>query len=145
MHKSIALVALLGFVGAVSAADKPMSDQLLYGKMCGICHLEAGQGIPGAFPPLDARLAEWAATDGGQAYLVNVMVNGLYGPIDVNGVSYVGAMPGLADQLSSEEIAGLLNFVLVTFAGGEAVFDTARVDDLRAANGRAQSSGLRPK
>ena len=88
-------------------------------QICGACHLENGQGVEGAFPPLDDRLTQWSTTERGRLYLVSVITNGLFGSIDVGGVRYVGAMPPVM-QLGSEEIAGLLNYVLLEFSGANA-------------------------
>ena len=115
-------------------------------QICGACHLENGQGVEGAFPPLDDRLTQWSATERGRLYLVSVITNGLFGSIDVGGVRYVGAMPPVM-QLGSEEIAGLLNYVLLEFSGANAghTFTGSEVAQLRDQAGQQPSRSLRPE
>lgn len=132
-------------IDEVPASAGPVADAYVYQQHCGICHLDAGQGVPGAFPPLDQRLAGWSGSDAGQAYLASVLANGLYGVIEINGQRYAGAMPGLAGQLSNFEIAGLLNYVLVEFAGGAAVFTESSVAASLDAVGAGPSLPLRPQ
>ncbi len=123
----------------------PIAEASAYQQHCGICHLDAGQGVPGAFPPLDQRLAGWSGSDAGQAYLVSVLANGLYGAVEVNGQQYAGAMPGLAAQLSNIEMAELLNYVVTEFADGAAVFTESSVAASLDAVGAGPSLPLRPQ
>ena len=142
------MVVLLGYfvlpAGATAAA--PVATQEEYVQLCGVCHLENGQGVPGAFPPFDDRLARWVGSEAARRYLVSVVVNGLYGSIEVGGVRYVGAMPGMASQLSTEQVAGLLNFTLVEFAKADSdrLFTPAEVEQIRERAGQAPSRSLRP-
>lgn len=129
----------------VSASAGPIASASAYQQHCGICHLEAGQGVPGAFPPLDQRLAAWSGSDAGRGYLASVLANGLYGVIEVNGQQYAGAMPGLAAQLSNGEMAELLNYVLVEFADGFAVFTEDSVAASLSTVGAGPSLPLRPQ
>jgi len=139
------LGAVAAYAGDVSGGEKPVAPADVYVQRCGVCHLESGEGVPGAFPPLDGRLAGWAGSQQGQRYLVNVLTNGLYGAIDVDGTRYFGAMPGMAQQIDSAEMAGLLNYVITTFADGEATFTAEMVGEIRTVNGAAASLGLRPQ
>jgi mono/diheme cytochrome c family protein len=145
--RRLALTAcLLSTVPAIpaQAGGLPMAEHGEYVKACGICHLEAGEGVPGAFPPLDERMTRWSGTEQGRRYLVNVVVNGVNGQLEVNGVSYFSAMPGMAHQLTSGQMAALLNFVIVQFGDGEAVFTESSLDEIRTTNGAVSSLGLRP-
>ena len=92
----------------------------LYGANCSSCHQGEGQGLAGAFPPLRGNLTDAVAADGGRAYLVDVMLNGLQGPITVDDVDYAGFMPGWR-QLDDGEIADLLNHVLHAWGNEEAL------------------------
>lgn len=73
---------------------------------CATCHGAKGQGQPGYFPPLagNADLLK------DRAFPVLVVLNGLSGPIEVNGKSYDGAMPAF-DHLSDADIAAVVNFI----------------------------------
>ena len=148
-HVLAAVCALgTGYAGS-AVADETTTAQIAdvgdYTRVCGICHLDKGQGVPGAFPPLDARLAGYAGTEEGRNYLVGVLQNGLYGPITVNGTNYVGAMPPVAGQLDDEGMAAMLNYVLATFADAEALatFTSSEVTQRKATVGTTNSAELR--
>ena len=133
----------------IAAADdthEPMAARDQFVQNCSICHLENGEGVEGAFPPLDDRLTRWASSERGRLYLVSVITNGLFGSIDVGGVQYVGAMPPMV-QLGSNEIAVLLNYVLIEFAGADAghTFTESEVAQLRGQAGQQPSRSLRPE
>ena len=122
-----------------------MASAQEYAVTCGICHLAGGEGIPAAFPPLDARLAAVAQSDAGRDYLVGILYNGLYGQIEVNGSLYNGAMPAIGAQLNESDRAGLLNYVITTFGGDEASanFTAAEVTARIASVGSTSSATLR--
>lgn len=81
---------------------------------CASCHQATGVGIPGAFPPLAGHTPELVAPEGGRAYLVNALLYGLQGPIEVAGASYNGVMPAWA-FLSDEQIAAIANYALFSW------------------------------
>lgn len=111
---------------------------------CAACHLENGQGVPSAFPPLDARLGRWAATEAGRDYLVSVVSNGLFGSIDVNGTQYVGAMPPMK-HIDADQIAGALSYAVSAFGGAtDASFTADELIARREQLGSVQSLTLRP-
>ncbi|HEU5146866.1 MAG TPA: PQQ-dependent sugar dehydrogenase, partial [Chryseosolibacter sp.] len=84
----------------------------LYESYCASCHKEDGTGVPGTFPPLkrSARVA------GNKVEVVKVMLDGLSGPITVDGVTYDMEMPAL-NFLSDKEVADIAEYVRATFAG----------------------------
>ncbi len=107
---------LITFLANVCAEETPVASSADYQASCGICHLQDGRGVPGAFPPLDERIGEWAGFDAGRDYLVNVMIRGVNGQMEVDGIRYRGAMPPIAGQLHPEQVAGLLNYTLRQFS-----------------------------
>ena len=76
-----------------------------YGTVCLACHQASGLGVPGAFPPL-----------AGSDYIVDssvhvkVILNGLAGPVKVNGVDYNGAMQAWGGSLSDLQIAAIATY-----------------------------------
>jgi mono/diheme cytochrome c family protein len=91
-------------VHAAEAASRTLEDRLttgekLYATHCAACHQANGQGLAGAFPPLaeSSYLAE-----GGAAGAVAAVLNGLSGPITVNGKDYNAVMPNLSYLSDSE-------------------------------------------
>lgn len=82
---------------------------------CFGCHKSTGEGISGIFPPLAAQTAKVAKAEGGRTYLIDVLLYGLEGEIEVGGKKYNGKMPAFMDQLKDEEIAAVLNHVLASW------------------------------
>lgn len=91
------------------------SGQALYGQYCASCHQANGQGLPGSFPPLAGHLQEILGKKEGRAYLVDVVLFGLQGQIQVKGQSYNGNMPAWEAQLKDDQIATLLNYLASSF------------------------------
>jgi mono/diheme cytochrome c family protein len=100
----------------INAAEIAVAGKNDYQKLCGVCHLPDGNGIPGAFPPLNDRLGRWANTESGRTYLVKILTKGMSGTIVVDGQKFFGVMPAAGMQMKPEPLAGLLNYVLQTFA-----------------------------
>ena len=97
--------------GDVAAVDwdRELGAQV-YNANCVGCHQAAGQGVPGAFPPLAGHASEVYAA-GGEDYLAQVLLFGLTGQIQVEGTSYNGFMPAW-QQLDDDQIANVLNHVI---------------------------------
>ena len=111
---------------SVSAAQPGES---LYASYCASCHKEDGMGVSGTFPPLkgSSRVA------GNKAALVSVILNGLRGPLVVNGVKYDMEMPAL-DFLSDQEVAEIARYVRTTFAGKDEKISAQEVARVRASS-----------
>jgi mono/diheme cytochrome c family protein len=77
---------------------------------CAVCHLPSGEGVPGAFPPLNGRIANIASTTEGRAYLVAVVNTGLMGSITIDGVPYMGVMPAQGTSYDEDGIRDVLNY-----------------------------------
>jgi nitrite reductase (NO-forming)/hydroxylamine reductase len=108
-------------VHAAEAASKTLDERMasgekLYSAHCMACHQATGQGLPGAFPPLAA--SDYLAD--GPASAVDAVLNGLSGPITVNGTDYNAVMPNLS-YLSDEDVADVVTYVMNSWdnPGGE--------------------------
>ena len=101
---------------AGAAAELPDGSQVY--AQCQACHGQQGQGVPGAFPPLAGHAPVLYNADGGREYLVNVLLYGLQGQIEVDGQTYNGVMPAW-QQLTDPQIAAVLNHILTEW-GNEA-------------------------
>ena len=88
---------------------------------CAACHQANGQGVPGAFPPLVEHMSTLYNAEGGREYLINVVLYGLQGEINVLGQTYNGVMPPWS-QLSNEQIAAILNHELTSW-GNDALLE----------------------
>ena len=74
---------------------------------CATCHQLNGEGVPNQFPPL-AR-SEWALGD--EQRIIRIVLNGLSGPITVEGKEYNNVMAPLGAVLKDEQIANVLSYV----------------------------------
>ena len=108
-------------VHAAETAARSMDERMaagekLFSAHCAACHQANGQGLAGAFPPL----AESDFLNEGVGPAIDAVINGLSGPITVNGVDYNAVMPNLA-YLKDEEVADILTFVMNSWGnpGGE--------------------------
>src|SRR5690625_2019762 len=113
----------------VETAELP-SGSAVYAP-CSGCHQANGQGVPGAFPPLAGHAVELFEADPG--YLANTVSFGLQGPIEVDGMTYNGLMPGW-QSLSDAEIAAVLNYILTDWGndvGEEPPYDAEFIAEQR--------------
>src|SRR5258708_1952132 len=129
------LVAVCGValsVSLISFQKKPAFDlkasvargKEVYLAQCISCHMEAGEGVGGVYPPL--AKSDYLMTDKNRS--IRQVLNGLNGPIKVNGKQYDGEMTSF--DLSDQELSDVLNYVRNSFGNkGEAI----RPEDLKAA------------
>lgn len=95
-----------------------VDGEAVYTSNCIGCHQANGAGIAGAFPPLPEHTVDLFEAEGGREYLANLQLYGLQGPIEVLGSTYNGNMPAWK-QLSDDDIADVLNYVLHTWGNDE--------------------------
>jgi cytochrome c oxidase subunit 2 len=127
--------------GALMASAAPSNWQEVgastYGNNCASCHQGSGQGIAGAFPPLAGHTPDLVDVEGGRDYLRNLLLYGMQGQIQVEGGNYNGVMPAWA-QLSNEQIASTLNYVLTEWGNEDALpagfqlFSADEIDEARS-------------
>ncbi len=98
---------------------------------CITCHQADGQGLPAAqFPPI--AKSNWVS--GNPDRLIRLVMHGLMGPIEVNGVKYPGQVPMTAFKgLSDEELAGVLTYVRNAYGNQASPILPAQVAKVRAA------------
>jgi mono/diheme cytochrome c family protein len=88
----------------------------VYSTQCITCHMENGEGMEGAFPPL--AKSDYLMADKKRS--IEQTLYGVSGEIKVNGKVYNGEMPGV--ELSDVELSDVLNFVRNTWGNkGEAI------------------------
>jgi mono/diheme cytochrome c family protein len=99
----------------------------LYQTYCSACHGAKGEGgAAGAAPPLANSL--WAQGD--PARMINVVLNGLMGPIEVAGKEYNLVMPPQGAVLKDEQLAAILTHIR-TFGNGGGEVKAEQVAALR--------------
>ena len=97
---------------------------------CITCHQADGLGLPAAqFPPI--AKSSWVS--GNPDRLIRIVLHGLVGPIEVNGVKYPGQVPMTAFKgLSDDEIAGVLTYVRNSFGNKADPITPTQVKKVRA-------------
>ncbi len=75
---------------------------------CVACHQSNGKGLPGQFPPLVQ--SHWIL-EPEPGRIIRIVLDGLSGPLQVEGQNFNGAMVPWKDVLSDEEIAAVLTYV----------------------------------
>jgi len=98
----------------------------IYVKHCLTCHQSDGSGVPNMFPPI--RESDWV--NGDKMKLINVLLFGLQGDIDVNGESFSQVMPK-QDSLTDVQIAKLLTYLRQNFGNKADSIQPAEVKNLR--------------
>ncbi|MBT8048735.1 MAG: c-type cytochrome [Xanthomonadales bacterium] len=102
--------------GVRTLAQRMARGGKLYAAHCAACHQASGQGLAGAFPPL----AGSDYLEAGPAAVTDVILNGLKGPITVNGMVYNSVMPNMS-YLGDGDVADVVTFVMNSWGnpGGE--------------------------
>lgn len=99
------------------------------GAACVTCHQANGQGVTGAFPPL-AGSSEFYGDCKKHAGMV---INGLNGEIEVQGVTYNAVMPAQAN-LTDIEIAAVITYERKSWGNTDSHCMPAQVAEVRAAS-----------
>ncbi|MBL7685296.1 MAG: nitrite reductase, copper-containing [Deltaproteobacteria bacterium] len=103
--------------GKLSKEAQIEAGKALFAGTCSTCHQSNGQGVPNVFPPL--AKSDYLMSDKNRA--IGIILNGLSGPIKVNGGEYNSVMPPMS-QLNDDEIANILTYVMNSFGNtGEVV------------------------
>lgn len=129
---------LLGAAPAVACAcllscrsgpdpDVLAQGQRVYQEYCLSCHQASGRGVPGMTPTLVE--SDWVSGD--EERLIRVVLEGLEGPIEVNGESFRGVM-GAQPFLTDDEVAAALTWLRQTFGNQAPPISAERVAGVRA-------------
>ncbi|MBC7888746.1 MAG: cytochrome c [Ferruginibacter sp.] len=128
MIKKICL--LIGFATGVCwlalAQDDTLQQSMKRGKEvyaanCASCHMQDGEGVEGAFPPL-AKTGYLK----NQKRAIGIVLNGQEGEITVNGKKYNVPMAAL-NHLTDTEIADVLNFISNSWGNKNLLIKPAQV------------------
>ena len=103
--------------------------QKIYNQYCMACHQSNGMGASGRFPPLNGT--DWVTGD--KQRLVNLILNGMEGAIEVNGEIYDGLMPQHS-FLNDDQIADVLTYIRTHFGNQAESISAEEVEKLRKLN-----------
>jgi len=101
-----AVIAAILAASAAHAGSNPVYDST-----CALCHQNGAVGLKGQFPRLAGRVDRMAAQPDSRAYLIDTVLHGLAGKIEVDDAPIVGVMPSFA-SLSDADLAGVLNYLI---------------------------------
>jgi glucose/arabinose dehydrogenase len=110
---------------------KEGSGSQVYFSYCSSCHQMDGEGDGNRFPPL--AQSDWV--NGDRNRLIEVILNGLEGPITIRGKAYNNSMPP-HKFLSDEEIAQVLTYIRRTFNNNNDSITAVQVMEVRNKNSR---------
>jgi nitrite reductase (NO-forming) len=133
---SVTTAATANAAGTLSVEQQIAAGKSLYSGTCSVCHQDNGSGLPGVFPPL-AKSDYLAAQPKEQ--IVRIVLNGLNGPVKVNGQDYNSVMPAMS-QLRDDEIANILTFVRASWGNSGERIRTEEVTAIRSATPRAEGA-----
>lgn len=133
--EAVSVAAQSTAAGTLTKEQQIEAGSALYKGTCSTCHQDSGQGIPNVFPPLaksDFLMAE-------PQRAVGIVLNGLTGPVTVNGTKYNSVMPPMS-QLTDDEIANILTYVTNSWGNGGPVITKAQVAKVRASTKRPEGA-----
>lgn len=122
---SAAAIATAG--GTLTKAQQIKAGEALFNGTCSVCHQSNGAGIPNVFPPL--AKSDYLNADTIRA--AGVVLNGLSGPVTVNGAAYNSVMPPMS-QLNDDEVANILTYVMNSWGNNGGQLSAADVAKVRA-------------
>ncbi|WP_353139670.1 cytochrome c [Pseudopedobacter sp.] len=102
------------------------SGKALYTQHCMVCHQEDGNGVPNLNPPI--RKTDYV--NGDKTRLINILLNGLNEPIEIDGEEYSNPMPAF-NYLSNQQIADILTFIRNNFDNKSSAISAAEVVKVR--------------
>lgn len=134
--EAVAIAAQAHKEGKLTLDMQIAAGKVLYKGTCSACHQPDGKGLPDLFPPLSG--SDFLLADSRRA--IEIVLNGLSGPVKVNGKDYNSVMAPLS-QLNDDEIAHILTFVNNGFGNkGDRVLPED-VTKVRATTTRPPGSG----
>ena len=114
----------------VKADDETMKrGQAVYARTCVACHQPTGKGLAPVFPSIAAT----PIVNGDPTLPIKFILNGLMGPITVDGVTFNSMMPPVAG-VSDQDIADVLTYVRQSFGNKSNPVTIDQVKAVRAAN-----------
>ncbi len=104
--------------------------QVVYNEYCKTCHQANGQGLSTVYPPLAG--SDYVKTKGAKTITDNV-VNGLKGPITVNGKKFNNVMTALPTKYSNADAAAVITYILNSWGNNGGIVSEADVKKVRKA------------
>jgi len=123
----------LSNVSEVSPSQPPaaLDGAALFAANCAACHQVSGQGVPNAFPPLDA--SPYVTGDNVER-MAAIIIYGLQGPIKVLGKDYNSVMAPLG-RLGDKELAAIATYIRSAWSNKAGAVDAKVFEEVRTKYG----------
>ncbi|MEO8018833.1 MAG: copper-containing nitrite reductase [Pseudomonadota bacterium] len=128
---AVVVAAAARAAGTLTKADQVKAGEALFAGTCSVCHQSSGVGIPNVFPPL--AKSDYLMADKQRS--IGIPLNGLTGPVTVNGIQYNSVMPPMS-QLTDDEIANILTYVRNSWGNSGDAVSKDEVAKARASTAR---------
>ena len=122
----VAAAAVASAGGVLTLSQQIKAGEALYNGTCSVCHQSNGAGLPNVFPPL--AKSDFLNADKTRA--INIVLNGLNGPVTVNGAKFDSVMPPMS-QLNDDEVANIVTYVLNSWGNKGGTVTAADVAKVR--------------
>jgi nitrite reductase (NO-forming) len=131
----VATAAKASVSGTLTREQQVQAGSVLFKGTCSTCHQPNGEGLANVFPPL--AKSDFLAKTPQRA--VEIVLNGLTGPVTVNGAQYNSVMPPMS-QLNDDEVANILTYVLSSWGNNGPQITAKQVADVRAGTKRPEGA-----
>jgi len=121
--------------GTLTVEQQIKAGEVLFKGTCSACHQDTGAGIPNVFPPL--AKSDFLLADKKRA--IGIVLNGLNGPVTVNGATFNSVMPPMS-QLNDDEVANILTFALNSWGNKGGAVTAKEVAQVRTTTKRAEGA-----
>jgi nitrite reductase (NO-forming) len=121
--------------GTLTKAQQIEAGGVLFKGTCSTCHQDNGQGMAGVFPPL--AKSDFMLDNPRRA--IEVVLNGLSGPVTVNGKPYNSVMPPMS-QLNDDEVANILTYALNSWGNQGSAVTAEQVKAARSSTKRPEGA-----
>jgi dissimilatory nitrite reductase (NO-forming), copper type apoprotein len=121
--------------GTLTKEQQIEAGSILYKGTCSVCHQDSGEGLPNVFPPL--AKSDFLQSNPQRA--IAVVLNGLTGPVTVNGATYNSVMPPMS-QLNDDEVANILTYALNAWGNKGPAITPDEVAKVRATTKRTEGA-----
>ncbi len=132
MKKGVITILMLATAAtAYLQTGKPGNKEAgkkVYNTLCIACHMVDGSGVPALNPPLQRT----PFVLGDKKRLINIVLKGFNGPVEINDETYSNPMPA-QPQLTDKQIADVLTYVRSSFGNKASAVTVEEVKAQRAA------------
>ncbi|MBI2962840.1 MAG: nitrite reductase, copper-containing [Deltaproteobacteria bacterium] len=121
--------------GTLTKEQQIKAGETYFNGSCALCHQVTGEGLPNVFPPL--AKSDFLMADHQRA--IGIVLNGLSGPVTVNGAEFNSVMPPMS-QLNDDEIANVLTFAMNSWGNEAGAVSAEEVAAVRAQTKRPEGA-----